>query len=104
MPGLSVNPGKMEELAVKLDAAHEIAGEATGVTSSVENDCWVTHGVISGVSNGAFGLVAQARQAAVGNLAVRINDLAAKVRTAAATYSGVDRDLSGNLDNQMSSR
>jgi Excreted virulence factor EspC, type VII ESX diderm len=102
--GITVDPAHLESLAVKQDQASGKAGQAVGAASEFGWQLWVTHGVISGISNGAIELAAGQRRGACQNIATAAHDLAAKLRTAKQTYEGVDQDLSGNLDKQMLER
>lgn len=101
MANLSVTPEYLDKLAKKQDDAASAAAEAATTATGVSTSCWVTHGVISGSSNGAFGTTADARKAAGETLQKASADLAGKLRTAKLTYQGVDEDLSENLDKQI---
>lgn len=104
MANLQVDPRYLEELAKKQDGAAEKSGEAKGATSGVETAVWVTHGVISGASNTAFTAVEKTRRAAAGNIEQASKDLAAKLRAAGVTYTGVDEDVSVNIAKQVLDR
>jgi ESX secretion-associated protein EspC/F len=101
MSTLGVKPGHLEELAKDQDTASAKSKQAAGAASKIESSVWVTHGVISGVSNTSFTNAERARSAAGGNIAATSADLAAKLRTAARAYEGVDSDLSANVDKQI---
>lgn len=101
MANLTVTPGYLEKLAKSQDEASKTAGDAATATSKIEVAVWVTHGVISGVSNSAFTAAEKARQGAGNNIKTASSDLAAKLRTANQTYEKVDNELSGNLDKQV---
>lgn len=98
---LSVNPEHLEELAEEQTEAAKSAGEAASAANGTGQSCWITHGVISGSSNGAFTTVGEARYAAGKSIAQASSDLAAKLLTASQTYTGVDADISGNLNQQV---
>jgi hypothetical protein len=104
MANLSVTPDYLDKLAKRQDDAAGAAAEAASTATGVGTACWITHGVISGSSNGAFGTAADARKAAGDTIRKASADLAAKLRTAKITYEGVDDDLGGNLDKQMLSK
>jgi hypothetical protein len=95
---LGVSPTILELLATKQEAAAEKSGEAAGATGGLTTAVWVTHGVISGVSNGAFSSAEDMRKKAGQNLATAGKDLAAKLRAAKQAYTGVDHDLGDNID------
>lgn len=104
MANLSVTPEYLDKLAKKQDDAASAAAEAASTATGVSTSCWLTHGVISGSSNGAFGTTADARKAAGETIRDAAADLAAKLRTAKITYQGVDEELGGNLDKQILSK
>ncbi len=101
MANLAVTPDYLEKLAKSQDEASNTAGDAATAASKIEVAVWVTHGVISGVSNSAFTAAEKARQGAGKNVSTATSDLAAKLRTAGQTYKSVDDELSGNLDKQV---
>ncbi|OBI59772.1 ESX-1 secretion-associated protein [Mycobacterium sp. E796] len=101
MANLTVTPDYLEKLAKSQDQASTTAGDAATATSKIEVAVWVTHGVISGVSNSAFTAAEKARQGAGNNIKTAASDLAAALRTAGKTYAAVDEELSGNLDKQV---
>lgn len=101
MANLAVTPDYLEKLAKSQDEASKTAGDAATAASKTEVAVWVTHGVISGVSNSAFTAAEKARQGAGNNIKTATSDLAAKLRTASQTYVSVDDELSGNLDKQV---
>jgi Excreted virulence factor EspC, type VII ESX diderm len=98
---LAVTPGYLEKLATKQDEASKKAGEAAGAASDTEWKVWLTHGVISGISNGAFSTAEGVRRSAGANISRAASDLAAKLRTASQTYESVDEELRGNIDKQV---
>jgi Excreted virulence factor EspC, type VII ESX diderm len=101
MADLLISPRILETLAkAQIDAA-EYAGAGAGALSGIGTDCWVTHGVISGPSDGGFGTVEDIRKAAGTALADASIRFAAKLRAAKQAYEGVDGELSDNLDKQM---
>ncbi len=101
MANLLVTPEYLEKLATRQDEASKKAADAAGAAANIEVAVWVTHGVISGVSNSSFTAAEKARRGAGGNISTATSDLAAKLRTASQTYSGVDDDLRGNLGTQV---
>ena|SRR5271156_3275956 len=104
MADLLVSPTTLTTLADKQDAAATHAQAAADAMSGTGSDCWVSHGVISGSSNGAFSTVEDIRQAAGSALADGSKGLAAKLRAARLAYDGVDGELAGNLNKQMLDR
>jgi uncharacterized protein YukE len=104
MASLKVTPDYLEKLAKSQDEASKTAGDAATAASKIEVAVWVTHGVISGVSNSAFTAAEKARQGAGKNISTASSDLAAALRTASQTYEKVDEELSGNLDKQVLSQ
>jgi hypothetical protein len=101
MADLLVSPIILETLASSQDAAAKDAQAAADALSGTGSDCWVSHGVISGSSNGAFSTIEDIRQAAGSALADASKGLAAKLRAAKLAYEGVDGELAGNLNKQM---
>jgi len=104
MADLSVTPEYLEKLAKKQDDASGKASEAATAASKIETAVWVTHGVISGVSNSAFTAAEQVRSNAGKNIATAASDLAAKLRAADTVYAGVDDDSSVNISKQVLDR
>jgi uncharacterized protein YukE len=101
MANLAVTPDYLEKLAKSQDQASKTAGEAATAAAKIEVAVWVTHGVISGVSNSAFTAAEKVRRSAAGNISTATSDLAAKLRTAGQTYANVDDELRGNIDKQV---
>ncbi|MCV7429652.1 ESX-1 secretion-associated protein [Mycobacterium montefiorense] len=101
MATLSVDEKYLEQLATKQGQAATKAQEAASAASNTATAVWVTHGVISGSSNGAFVTAENQRRGAGRNIGQHASDLAAKLRAAKQTYEGVDEDLSANLNKQM---
>ncbi len=101
MARLNVDEKYLEQLATKQGQAATKAEEAASAASNTETAVWVTHGVISGSSNGAFVTAEKQRRGAGQNIKQHASDLAAKLRVAKQTYEGVDEDLSANLNKQM---
>jgi uncharacterized protein YukE len=101
MANLDVTPEYLEKLAKKQDDAATEASAAAAAADGTGTWCWVNHGVISGASNSAFGGAESARSAAGKALRQASVDLAAKLRTAKETYTGVDDDLSKPVDKQV---
>jgi Excreted virulence factor EspC, type VII ESX diderm len=104
MADLVYSPGYLEKLAKKQDDGAGKTREAATATKGIETAVWVTHGVISGVSNGSFTAAEEARRSACNSVASAISDLAAALRTAEITYQGVDADLGENLNTQVHSK
>ncbi|BBZ46760.1 ESX-1 secretion-associated protein [Mycobacterium parmense] len=104
MANLAITPDYLEKLAKKQDDASSKARDAATAASGIETAVWVTHGVISGVSNSAATAAEGVRRGAANNIATAASDLAAKLRTAAQTYTGVDQDTSENLNKQVHER
>ena len=104
MTNLSVTPGYLEVLAKKQDEASSEAAEAAGAVTGLWSVCYATHGVISGLSNEAFGHAESAYRGAADSISTAAKDLAANLRKAKIVYEGVDGDLAGNLDTQMLDR
>jgi Excreted virulence factor EspC, type VII ESX diderm len=101
MADVLVSPTDLKTLADNQDAAAKDAQAAADALSGTGSDCWISHGVISGSSNGAFSTIEDIRQAAGSALADGSKGLAAKLRAAKLAYEGVDRELAGNLNKQM---
>jgi uncharacterized protein YukE len=101
MADLLVSPTTLETLAKNQTDAAKDAQAAADALSGTGSDCWVSHGVISGSSNGAFSSVEDIRQAAGSALADASSGLAAKLRAAKKAYEGVDGELAGGLSKQM---
>ena len=104
MTNLNVTPTYLETLAAKHDSAAGEAATAAAAAAGTGTMCWVNHGVISGASNVAVGAAESARAAAGNAIRQAVVDLAAKLRTAKETYSGVDADLSKTLDGQVTQK
>ena len=104
MADLTVDPDYLERLAKKQDDASGKAADAATAAAKIETAVWVTHGVISGVSNSAFTAAENVRRNAGKNIATAASDLAAKLRTAHTAYADVDSDLGANLDKQVLDR
>jgi hypothetical protein len=104
MADLLVSPRILETLAKNQADAAKYAQAAADALSGTGSDCWVSHGVISGTSNGAFDTIEGIRKAAGSALANAGNGLAAKLRTAKQAYEGVDGELSENLNKQVLDR
>ncbi|OBG75005.1 hypothetical protein A5714_06820 [Mycobacterium sp. E2462] len=96
-----VSPSILETLARNQTDAAKDAQAAADAVSGTGSDCWVTHGVISGSSNGAFDAIETSRKAAGSALANASSGLAAKLRAAKQAYEGVDGELADNLNKQM---
>ncbi|MGF2947291.1 ESX-1 secretion-associated protein [Mycobacterium sp. Lab-001] len=101
MADLAVTPEYLEKLAKKQDDASGKASDAATAAAKIETAVWVTHGVISGVSNSAFTAAEKVRANAGKNIATAASDLAAKLRTADTVYAGVDEDLGASIDKQV---
>lgn len=104
MADLLLDPSKLEALARYQEAAAKDAEAAAGDLNGTGSSCWVSHGVISGSSNGAFSTIEDIRQAAGLALANGSKGFAAKLRAAKLAYEGVDGELAGNLNKQMLDR
>lgn len=95
------DPPYNEKLAgYQRDAAAEATAGA-GATSEAEWDCWWTHGLISGTSNGQAGVTEGARRNAALAVAKASDRLATWLDTAAIVYTAVENDLEANLKAQM---
>ena len=101
MADLLVSPTILETLAKNQTDAAKDAQAAADALSGTGSDCWVSHGVISGSSNGAFSTIEDTRQAAGSALADASSLLAAKLRAAKQAYEGVDGELGENLNKQI---
>jgi hypothetical protein len=101
MADLLVTPTTLETLAKNQTDNAKNAQDAAGAMSGLGSDCWVSHGVISGCSNGAFDTIEGIRQAAGSALSDGGLGLAAKLRAAKKAYEGVDGELAGGLSKQM---
>jgi hypothetical protein len=98
---LIVTPANLEKYALKQDAASTKAGEAAGATSGLGGLAWLSHGLISGVSNGKITDTEKVRSAACGKISAAAHSLAEKLRAAKLAYQGVDAQLSANINKQM---
>ena len=101
MADLLIDPAKLETLAKNHEDAADVAKSAANDLAGTGNDCWITHGVISGSSDGAFSTIEGIRQAAGLALSDASRSMAAKLRAAKHAYEGVDSELGGNLNKQM---
>ena len=101
MAGVTVDPEYLNKLATHLDDAEQEAVDAAAAVVGLTTACYMTHGVISGLSNDAFGRAEQARMSAATAIALTAHNLAAKVRAAGAVYASVDGDLAANIATQM---
>jgi hypothetical protein len=101
MADVLVTPSTLETLAKNQEAAVKDAQQAAEAMNGVGTDCWVSHGVISGASNGGFNSIESIRKAAGNAIANASNLMAAKLRTAKKAYEGVDSELAGNLNKQL---
>lgn len=101
MTVLYVSPATLETLAKNQTDAAGYAQAGADALSGTGKDCWISHGVISGSSNGAFDTIETIRQAAGTAFVNASLGLAAKLRAAEAAYEGVDGELADNLDSQM---
>ncbi|WP_084298600.1 type VII secretion target [Mycobacterium genavense] len=77
MADLAVTPEHLDSLAIKQDQAATQATTAASAGSNVEIATWVTHGVISGVSNVAFTKAAAARKKTADAMSKASTDLPA---------------------------
>lgn len=101
MADLLVSPAILETLATKQEAAQKDAQAGADALNGTGSNCWLTHGVISGCSDGGFSTIEGVRKKAgeaLGNASLL---LAAKLRTAKKAYEGVDSELAGNLRKQL---
>jgi hypothetical protein len=101
MADLLLDPSTLETLATNQEAAAKDAQAGADALNGTGGNCWLTHGVISGASNGAFVTIEDIRKAAGTALANASNKMAAKLRTAKKAYEGVDGELAANLNKQM---
>ena len=101
MADLLLNPGTLKTLADRQTDAAKDADAGAGALGGTGSNCWLTHGVISGCSNSAFGDIEEIRKAAGTSLANGSRTLAAKLLAAREAYTGVDSELAGNLNKQM---
>lgn len=101
MADLLLSPSTLETLAKGQEAAAKDAQAAAEALNGTGSNCWLTHGVISGCSDGAFDTIESIRKAAGNSLANASNLMAAKLRTAKDAYTGVDSELAANLKNQL---
>lgn len=101
MADVTVTPATLETLAKNQETAAKTAQTAADDLNGTGSDCWISHGVISGGSNGAISAIEGLRKAAGTALATASNTMAAKLRTASKAYTGVDGELAGNLNKQM---
>ncbi|SPM43461.1 ESX-1 secretion-associated protein EspC [Mycobacterium numidiamassiliense] len=104
MADLVVTPTHLDKLAATQDQAAAQATTAASAGSNVQVAAWVTHGVISGVSNVAFTGAAAARQKTAEAVSKASTELAAKLRTAKAVYTGTDDEAGQNIDRQVLDR
>jgi hypothetical protein len=94
----------LETLAKNQEGAAKDAKAAADDLNGTGSDCWISHGVISGSSDGAFSTIEGIRQAAGSALSDASLKMAAKLRAARDAYTGVDSELAGNLNKQMLDR
>jgi Excreted virulence factor EspC, type VII ESX diderm len=101
MPDLLLSPTILDTLAKAQTAAAPDAQAAASALSGLGRKCWVSHGVISGMSNSAISSIESTRQATGSALAQASVQLAAKLEAAQKAYQSVDEELAGNLNKQM---
>lgn len=101
---MSFSQKDLDDAAAWQKKAAEHCGDAAGTTSGITTSVWVSHGVISGVSNWGFAGAADAHASAGRNLSAACNRMAAYLGTAGVMYKGVDSDLAVNLDKQVLDR
>jgi hypothetical protein len=101
MADLLISPRILETLAKNQTDAAKYAQAAADALDGTGSDCWVSHGVISGTSNGAFDTIEGIRKVAGTALADGSIGLGAKLRAAKLAYEGVDGELKDNLNKQM---
>lgn len=104
MDDISVDPAYLEKLAQLQDKAVEGSDQAGELTDGISHAVWTTHGVVSRVSNDAITAAEKNRATAAQNISDASARLAAKLRPTAQTYTGVDTELSWNLDRQVGDR
>lgn len=104
MQELTVDPDYLNELAGFQDQASGQATSGAKATHKVSHDLWLTHGVISGVSNTEVSDAVNDRVAAGKAIAKACAALADSLRSAADAYQGTDEQESENLDNQLLDR
>ncbi|CDO88005.1 hypothetical protein AWC29_02345 [Mycobacterium triplex] len=101
MADLAVTPEHLDSLATKQDQAATQATTAASAGSNVEVATWVTHGVVSGVSNVAFTKAAAARKKTADAMSKASTELAGKLRTAKAVYGSADDEAGKSIDKQL---
>ncbi|WAC89805.1 type VII secretion target [Mycobacterium sp. Aquia_213] len=104
MADLAVTPEHLDTLATKQDQAATQATTPASAGANVEVATWVTHGVVSGVSNVAFTKAAAARKKTADAMSQASTKLAGKLRTAKAVYGSADGEASENIDRQLLDR
>ncbi|MEE6178201.1 type VII secretion target [Mycobacterium sp. 050134] len=104
MANLKVDPTTLTGLAKIQDDAAKQAGTAAEAASTLETQVWMSHGVISAASNISFTEAEAARRAAGEAIQKSCGQLAEKLNTAAAVYTGTDEQAASNLDRQVLDR
>lgn len=104
MTELNVSASTLKTLANSQTTASSYAKAGADAVGGIGSDCWISHGVISGASNGAFSTVEEIRKAAGTAFSDASLGLAAKLTAAERAYEGVDEELADNLDSQMVDR
>jgi ESX secretion-associated protein EspC/F len=101
MARLVISSTILETLAKNQETAAKDAQAAAGDLDGTGSDCWISHGVISGSSDGAFDTIEGIRKAAGTALADASLRMAAKLRAADKAYKGVNSELGANFRRQM---
>lgn len=104
MTELNLSPTILRTLANSQTTAAPYAQAGADALNGLGSDCWISHGVISGASNGALDTIEGIRKAAGTAFSDASLGLAAKLTAADRAYEGVDSELADNLDAQMVDR
>ncbi|MEE6179554.1 type VII secretion target [Mycobacterium sp. 050134] len=98
MIDLTVDPRYLKELAQYQDQAAVHSSSGATAAEETATNLWVTHGVISGLSNTAAGRCVNVRRAAGVAMADVSARLATALRIAGRLYANVEEDSKDTVD------
>jgi hypothetical protein len=104
MQDLKVVQEYLEGLAREQDQASKKAGDAATAAEKITAEVWVSHGVISSISNMGATRAENSRRKAGKALLDVFSDFAKKLRTADNAYQTIDEEMAENLTKQVLDR
>lgn len=104
MADLAVTSGYLDTLAQLQDQAAETAGSAETATSGIGKNLWLTHGVVSSITNIAVDKAEAVRRTVGEAMKHASTGLAAKLRTASTAYDHTDEQAGLTIDGQVITR